>query len=226
MFNKHHDDQAKIVFDEKKITPENWVRLRFWLPNFTGDNIYPEKLTEKNKIKKTSKNVGHVSLETKNMYLSIWPDSDDETAITLNSKHKIFFMQTPYDDTVAEQRKPDAIIDLFSLNVPLIEEKAEELKQNTTNWQLLGRNKFIGEEGQSCSGLTSELLEIGGIHSHLPKSSQKVIHRFGYTTPSHIFEMAVQLHQYERLKYPKISEFKIEKYKNEPKFEIITKKDL
>jgi hypothetical protein len=62
--------------------------------------------TEKTLINK-EKNVGHVSLEIANIYASIWPDSEDTTAIGINSRHKAKFMSSPQDDEEAERRPPD-----------------------------------------------------------------------------------------------------------------------
>ena len=78
------------AFSENKdehVNQSNWVRLRFWLPSAAIRTPLPSpdevssKDTEMSLVKKEVKNVGHVSLETKQIYASIWPDSEDTTAI-------------------------------------------------------------------------------------------------------------------------------------------------
>lgn len=225
MFKKFWNRGAnQTVTEEKKIdniSEENWVRMRFWIargenePELEAEEV-PKVQTEKGIIKKEVKNVGHVSLETSKIYASLWPDSEDTTAIGLTTQHKVFFMESPEKDELVELRPPDYIVDLFSLNVPKIEEKFEEVKTSTTKWQLMGRNKVIGQEGQSCSGQTFELLQAGGLTNQISLFNS-IKPTYLYASPSNILHMAMLYKQKELLTYPEAKDFKIRKYEEEYK---------
>lgn len=74
----------------------------------------------------------------------------------------------------------------------MIDQKFLKLKSDLTKGQLLGKNRFIGHDGQSCSGLTYELLQSTKFDKDIPLLNS-LKPQYLYTTPTSLFQMAAIL---------------------------------
>lgn len=183
---------------------DSWVRVRVWLPETETKEIedVSKNHTEIAMLKKETKNVGHVSLETANIYASLWPDPDDPQDISINSKHKALFVPSNEMDERLEGKPADYIIDLYTLDARKIESKFKQLREATLYWQLFGRNRIVGIDGQNCSGQTFELLESGN-----ESQFSKVIAGKTYTTPASILRCVMEYKQLELSQFPEAKYF-------------------
>ena len=127
--------------------------------------------------------VGHVSIETKDGYISLWPAepvSFKGPGIFTPIKHQF---HTYGDDLRDEKRRPERTICLYSLYISRItsefeklvneikavrseEEVEKETKQSLKGWRLIGSNlisRIDNSGGESCASLAYRLLNAGGI---------------------------------------------------------------
>ncbi len=103
-------------------------------------------------------NVGHVSIETPDIYMSLWPvpftqqqkDEYNRSGILKQKYLKYFmersasFLQSYQDDYKAEGNiAPQVTISLYSLDYHMIENEFHNLKANTEGWRLIGSNLFV-----------------------------------------------------------------------------------
>lgn len=102
--------------------------------------------------------VGHVSLQTRAIYASFWPESTSKGAVfSVRGK-----FQTYADDMVAEQRPADAVFKFDKLNVEAIHKVYRQFQSQDQNWTLLG-SSLLKESEKNCCGLTLGLLRTGGL---------------------------------------------------------------
>lgn len=150
---------------------DNWVIVRVWLPkNGKGQFVTAHEASQDTS---STARIGHVSLQTKDTYASLWPDWEDAkkggTFGALLGKAQGVLMPDPEADYLNEGKvAPDVIVVLYTLNIPKINAEFKKLYDSGTlkNWSLLGRNSFNvfnNGAGQSCSGLIYDLLNAGGI---------------------------------------------------------------
>jgi len=103
-------------------------------------------------------NVGHVSVETPERYMSLWPVPFTQQQIneyralgSLEQKYKKYFMERNPDfkqfyqaDYSAEgDQPPQVVICLYSLDIYAIQNEFDRLKNNTLGWRLIGSNQFV-----------------------------------------------------------------------------------
>ena len=108
--------------------------------------------------------VSHASLETygeNHLYASVWP----KTAVDPknNSKAPLVYRTRHQDYDI--KGDPDAIFNLYTLDVVTIRIAFLEFKQSGREWDLWGSSVLAKENTQNCSGLVLELLKRGGISS-------------------------------------------------------------
>lgn len=150
----------------------NFTRIRIWKSGYFGKNgtfrhtsIGYALLKGMGSFRRA--NIGHVSLETKDFYASLWPEQ-----LTIMNKYKVQNSeQTDIEiDHASEGRAPDTLIDLETLNVSsMLEELKKFEKQN--KYHLIGQNKvFNANNAASCSSLAYSLLVAGGIRNLVPKT--------------------------------------------------------
>lgn len=135
------------------LTEDNRTIVRIWTSGFN--------------LKCRGENVGHVSIQTPDRYISLWP-----TQQGLGLFKPIPHIFNTYEDDLKDEERPSEItICLYSLNISRIEEKFDlfagtDNKSGTLQgWTLIGGNRLINQNsGQSCSSLAYELLKAGGIY--------------------------------------------------------------
>ncbi len=103
-------------------------------------------------------NVGHVSIETPDTYMSLWPVPFTQQQINEYTKSNIlkqqylkYFMERSADfhqsyqnDYQAEgNTAPQVTICLYSLDYNMVENEFHKLKMNTESWRLIGSNLFV-----------------------------------------------------------------------------------
>lgn len=121
--------------------------------------------------------VGHVSLETKKIYASLWPEGD---AIKPEIKWNSFegsFVPTLEKDIIANgnvinrvhhPKNPDSTIVIKGLDSDRIDDKFTRLKNGDTKWALIGDNRLFLKGGiHSCASLVMLLLKEGGLENIL-----------------------------------------------------------
>ncbi len=175
------------------LTEDKRVIVRIWTSGFN--------------LKRRGESVGHVSIETPNHYMSLWPSRE--------GKEKGFglFQPIPHEFNNSYQadlkdednRPPEVTICLYSLNINRIEEKfnefagTENIQGTLQGWTLIGGNRLINENsGQSCSSLAYELLKAGGIYAMI--SSTYSAHYASIVSPDSLIK-ALQAAKCYELKY-------------------------
>lgn len=120
--------------DNSKFQNKNRVTVRIW-------------------DRKNESEVGHVSLETPQYYISHWNE------VKLGDR-------TFLEDVIAYQRLPDTRISLYTLDVEKIHVTYNNFRQSNCQWDLLGStvlSSMSQKNSQNCSGLTAVLLKVGGV---------------------------------------------------------------
>lgn len=161
--------------NEKALLPENIVRVRVWRSGyhdkdknqFVYSNVFNSIISG---YLGHEPNIGHVSLELKNVYISLWPNN-----LTITNKTK------PQDgsldssvivDERAEGRSPDLIVDFASLDTSQIIKDVEHFKSSGSQYHLFGGNRFFNtSNSHNCSGLAYKLLHEAGLNNFkIPKN--------------------------------------------------------
>lgn len=124
--------------------------------------------------------VGHVSIQTRNLYMSLWPKQanhpNEQSAIEAEGpslfkgiSHELL---PSYEiDVQYEKREPEVVYCFYSLNVHDIETEFEQIRQSLGGWSLLA----LAENAESCASLAWRLLCAGGIEKLAPKTTQAVV---------------------------------------------------
>lgn len=109
-----------------KIKSEGWVKVRIWEDEISLQRPDPGK--RGNLLNWILRNCGHVSLETKDSYLSLWPNwhspaGETQTAYPLKgwgiSSTPAHILQNPAQDIKNEGRTPDHVF-ILKLNTKII----------------------------------------------------------------------------------------------------------
>lgn len=139
------------------IHQENHVIVRVWTSGKNG--VRP------------GENVGHISLETKQGYMSLWPTGEGKLQGVGFFKPIAHEFKPDYAfDLEAEERKPEYTIVLYSLNCSNIQEKFQTIANTIDGWALVGGVLLLnGNSAESCASMAYKLLDAGGIY-HLVSS--------------------------------------------------------
>jgi hypothetical protein len=197
---KKGQDERDFKFHRK-----NRVIIRIWTSKF-NKNMPGE-------------NVGHVSIQVLDTYMSLWPAPRDHHDSSENGKKRaitnIFeerppqYMYSFIDDEIAENRDPEYTVCLYTLKQRVIVEKFNELKTTIKGWTLLGANKLINSgSSESCASLAYQLLKAGDIYEliSLSYSSENSI----VTSPDSLSRVVLAAKEYEFEYYPETKDYKYE----------------
>lgn len=145
---------------EKSNDKSNQVIIRIWFPkvNNKPTGIFKAASTSATKEKKDA-NVGHVSIETKNNYVSMWPSE------AIGNMFKLFpsAYHTLGQDEQAESGPADLYLRLYSLNSEKIDDAFKKVQETGVGYVFVGDSSLASDEGQSCCSLAYFLLQAGGI---------------------------------------------------------------
>ncbi len=135
-------------------------------------------------------NLGHVSVETRDFYASLWPDGID-VFNKLKPQEGYSKTSNPRDDELAEGKPPDHLVDLHTLDVVAIKEELDRFVGTGSKYHVIGRNRFFRELGaNSCSGLAHDLLTKGGIDKLASRTH--LIRDFVVTTPNNLISLVLE----------------------------------
>lgn len=124
-------------------------------------------------------NVGHISIETPNRYISLWPRQAtallaaakdvDGTGVFKPISHEFF---TDYhQDLRYEQRSPGITYCFYTLNYLEMERVFDDLKNTLRGWALLGG--ILCRDAASCASAAYRVLQAGGIERLEPSKARQ-----------------------------------------------------
>ncbi len=128
------------------------------IERYKKDRVTVRIWTSEVNINNKGDSCGHISVETGDTYMSLWP----ETLVTLGKDllkkiEKPEFKPNYAADFEAEgNRKPEVIIHFYTLNKKAILEKFDEFKKICDGWSMLGR-----KNSESCASAAWLLLKAG-----------------------------------------------------------------
>lgn len=133
-------------------------------------------------------NVGHVSIQTPNQYMSLWPRQarGDEPAAKGNEGLGFFkgisheLLPDYKKDEEYEGRPPEVRLCFYSLNTTDMEREFDRVKDTLKGWSLLGLEK----KSESCASLAWHLLQAGGIGKLAGLPTQSSVSSTGSSTGS------------------------------------------
>lgn len=172
--------------------------------------------------------VGHISIETFNYYMSLWPASQPgQAAPRFFEERPPHFMANYQGDFVAEEnRAPERVFCLYSLDSKEMEKQFATLKSAISAWAITGSNNVSaalreytkgwtirGENvltaGQyakeSCASLAYKILKAGGLYeliSTMHSSSISII-----STPDELARLMLLAKQEELSKCTETKDF-------------------
>jgi hypothetical protein len=170
------------------------TRIRIWKSGYFGPDkgfVHTNVLTALYSVKPSRQpNIGHVSIETRDLYASLWPRGINITN-KLKPQRSDHQDHTPETDQIAEARAPDLTVDLHTLEVEKINIELERFVKLGSVYHLLGSNPYLKNLGaHSCSSLAYHLLSAGGIHKLGIKTH--VIRDYIVVTPNNLATLVVE----------------------------------
>lgn len=143
---------------QSEVNEDHRVIIRCWRSIFTEGESF-----------------GHISIETTNpkKHISLYPKGVNETDLkTVFKKYPPDYKASYLDDYRAENnRKPEEVICLYSLNNDQIAKKFEALKKDTNlKWTLLGSGILFNITDENCASFVYKLLKAGGISQLMHQS--------------------------------------------------------
>ncbi len=173
----------------------NVTRIRVWKSGYHNEDqefIFTDAATSFFSAFKPQRipNIGHVSIETCDLYASFWPEG-----LTIFNKWKPMRgdaqSSSPKSDELSEGRRPDILVDLHTLNVQKIQEELTRFNQSGNSYHLVGSNSLVKYFGtNNCSGLAVDLLQKGGIHKLVSK--RHFIREYIIATPNNVVELVLE----------------------------------
>src|SRR3989338_5289952 len=123
------------------------TRIRIWKSGyFNRDDqfIYSNVFTSLYSQLKPGRqpNIGHVSIETRELYASLWPDGID-LLNKLKPQTGDAQSSSPKKDEQAEGRPPDILVDLQTLDVEKIQAELVKFVSAGSTYHIIGSNKFF-----------------------------------------------------------------------------------
>jgi len=197
--------------------------------------------------------LGHVSIQLPhqhNNYISFWPCEGGSNKEKIKNLVPGEFYGLG-DDYLEEERSPETIVSLYTLNADKIREKILDFQQKvdtdengkTTGWRLFGGSFFIwdGSLQHNCASLVLSLLKHGDIEKLFLQSiiPEKCKLTYAFETPSekivkinphlvirpdNVADIVLKARKCEREKIGLISKIPI--YKNEIDFSSYKERDL
>lgn len=158
-------------FQETKraqLTEDSRIIINIWLPKVQGKSTSAKHFL-KSYLKESTRDddrIGHVSVETPNIYVSWWPNPSDEQQVNIfnvvNSQNSTYAQ-----DCENEGGDPNLRICLYSLDIAEVEDCFRHVETSGYGYVLAGDKAvtryFNTQKGQSCAGLAYEILMIGGL---------------------------------------------------------------
>lgn len=125
------------------------VIVRIWASQFNG-----------------GEGVGHVTLETAENYISLWPAEaiNGKAAVQITPK-KHEFKASLNEDLTLERRPPEHQLNFYKLNAKAIDQEYERIvtSKDFEGYLLLGDIKLYETGGHNCASLAYYLLMKGGL---------------------------------------------------------------
>jgi len=159
-----NDQEQQFGHESKEETMKNRVIVRIWTS--LGNPKYP------------GKNVGHVSVQTPNIYVSLWPMQATEDGFPSAKTVEGWGVTAPISsefvvdyekDKTYEGRPPEVIYCFYTLDTAAIEYEFADLKERLKGWALFGH--LVSKNAQSCASLAYQVLLAGGIKRLLSHGS-------------------------------------------------------
>lgn len=215
------------------VTEDNRVVIRVWPSNLK------EVATGKVSIKE--REVGHVSIETPNCYMSLWPQGVEGKIRQYVSTYPASFHESyvkdikvetdnsPYaskQDLPTSLSLPSTIVCLYSLDVEAMEARFRDIVSVLKGWTLMG-NQFLVNKGNahSCASLAYTLLQAGGIYKLVSRSSSSHKGLSVSASPAGLATFSQKLKQAELNAFPDTNKFKYEKQIGEIRIEFEVEKN-
>lgn len=184
-----------------KGSKNNRVIIRIWCSGLSG-----------------GANVGHISIETPNAYMSLWPDdprkdkelSKETRNLGLLAAINKEFKQDADEDYLAEGRVAEKIICLYSLDIQAIEARFKEIYSdpNFRGWTLLGNNILLNRgNAHSCASLAYTLLKAGGIYELISSFNSSYGSISSAASPDALAGISIKAKQAELISYPDTKKF-------------------
>lgn len=170
------------------LSKKNRVIIRIWNSGING-----------------GENVGHVSIETPNEYISLWPQGHPAGKIKrfFETREHGFIPHVEMDNQL-ELRTPEITVCLYGLDVDKIEKKFIWFKENIEGWTLFGGNRLLNNSSaKSCSSLALDVLKEGGLGANYLVFSSSV-------TPDKLAEAAIAEKKREIADHPDTLLFKFD----------------
>ena len=187
----------------KKITQKKFIRTA----TFTAALAYlKEKYSQEDFLKlKENASPGHVSVRTKNAYLSVGPgDVGSLSAVGIQTQHRMNFIQNFEMDVLSFERPPESMIDFYTLSSEDIEKTIHEFKSSETFYSLLG-SRLFSNSGESCATSSFIVLEAGGIQE-LFSINKRFMAKHGVLTPNMLKNYTEEAQAVEQEQYPELTE--------------------
>ncbi|EFA77890.1 hypothetical protein PPL_09390 [Heterostelium album PN500] len=161
--------------------------------------------------------VGHVALETNNIYASLWPGD----AVPETKREQLLKVRAPHlmrdynDDRLAEAtsdgspRNAEVVVTLYSLDASKLEHRFEHYKKTLKGWTLAAGTFFRNDEkAESCASLAFRLLESAGLRDLVNEVHHSSITASSAVTPDLIARLVVLAKKAELSKFPETRDFK------------------
>lgn len=204
MKSRLHLYETRLISGEaKQPLSANVVRVRVWRSGyhdkeqnrFVHSNVFKSFLSG---YLGHEPNIGHVSLELTNTYVSLWPDN-----LTITNKKK------PQDgsldssviiDERSEGRPPDLVIDFETLDTSQIIKDVHSFKNAGSKYHLFGGSRFFKHsEAHNCSGLAHKLLFNAGLKNFsIPKN---YVRDYMLVTPNNLISYLESAKKFEEEVY-------------------------
>jgi hypothetical protein len=133
----------------------------------------------------TKTSVGHVSLETSQYYISLWPASgaskpdikwNSFDGKLIDSLEKDEIANGDFNEHGLSPKAPTTIFTLRSVSESVINSRYEELRHQNLQWALAGDNKmFFKENVHSCASLVILFLKEGGLDALFKKYGKNLL---------------------------------------------------
>lgn len=139
---------------------EQWVIVRIWTSDGNPDT--------------PGQNVGHVSVQTKTKYMSLWPkqaqgpygvSAKESEGIGLFKSITHEEVPTPAKDEQYEGRPAEKIFRFYSLDPDKMIKEYDRVIAHLKGWSLLA----VAKDSESCVSLAARLLQAGGVDGLLSR---------------------------------------------------------
>jgi hypothetical protein len=191
--------QLAAMRPTKALSEDNWVRVRIWTSKTEdGQHTYAASAIL------GGGNIGHATLETKNVYASIWPETGASSPKQVVDPE---YVSDPRVDTRRESRDPDYVFTFYSLDAKNIEDTFRQIQEAREPWTLLGNS--LNDKGYSCSSLTLSLLEKGGLNNLAGQTIRGALSPTSnfVASPNNLVNQLSYASKVEQIKNPEIMDF-------------------